>query len=74
MATGILALLIGFLALMMSEGLGWDVAVGALALNIALAVLVIRTSIRSGSGWTWANTLAGSGVMLAAVALMQALI
>lgn len=74
MITGVLALLIGFLAFMMSEGLGWGVAVGALAVNTALAVLSVRTSLTARSQWNWANTLTVSGVVLAAVALMRALI
>lgn len=74
MITGILALLIGFLAFMMSEGLGWGVAVGALGVNTALAVLSIWTSVKARSRWNWANTLTASGVVLAAVALMRALI
>ena len=76
MTTGAVALLIGVLALMMAEGLSWGVAVGALAVNIALAVLSVWTRLATlpGSRWTWANTLAVCGVAFAAVALMLALI
>lgn len=75
MTTGVLALLVGLLALLLAEGLGGGVAFGALAVTTALAVLSIRTRVkRPLEGWTLTHTFAISGVASAAVALMRALV
>ena len=75
MTAGVLALIVGVLAISLSESLDRGAALGALAITVVLAVASIRTRVtRPSEGWTWAHTFAVSGVMSAAVALMRALV
>lgn len=70
MTTGILALLIGLVGFAFAGG-SWYVPAGTLALAAVLAALTFVKRSPQSSGWTWANTLAVAGVVLAGVSVAR---
>lgn len=72
MRTGVLALLIGLMGYAFA-GDSWQVPAGAFALAAVLAVLTFVGRGAQSLGWTWANTLAVAGVVLAGASVARVL-
>ena len=70
MRTGIVALLMGLFGFAFAGPLWW-VPVGALVLSALLTLVTFLKRAPDAPRWTWANTLAVAGVVLAGAAVAR---